>query len=96
MKCVCISCLADFPPFENSGDAHIEDSLLELLQLLKGLPQNFVKRVMRLDHAKLAEYEESIVKHLQRTDGLHPTEVTIKLQFFLMQIWHNQYAICAA
>lgn len=68
-------------------------SLIPLLNLLEGLPQKFVKRVLNVNRTKLEEYEKSIVEHLQRTNGLHPTEVTLKLQFLLTQIWGNLHAV---
>lgn len=46
-----------------------------------------------VDRDKLKEYEKCIIEHLQRTDHLHPTEATLKLQFLLMQIWSNQYSV---
>lgn len=73
----------------------MDAALFRLLRLLDGLPQKFVKRVMGVDRTKLDAYEKAIVEHLQRMDNLHPTEATLKLQFFLAQIWNIQYAICS-
>lgn len=71
----------------------MDGSLIPLLNLFEGLPQKFVKRVLRVDRTKLDKYEKSIVDYLQRTDNQHPTEVALKLQYLLTQIWANLHAV---
>lgn len=93
LKCECISCSSQFPPFKKCGNVDMDVSLIPLLNLLEGLPQIFAKRVLSVDRTKLEEYEKSIIEHLQRTDALHPTEVTLKLQYLLTQIWDNLHAV---
>lgn len=94
MKCECVSCTSNFPPFKKLGNDKLDKSLIKLLDLLEGLPQKYEKRVIGVDRAQLDKYEKAIVEHLQRMDDVHPTEATLKLQFLLLQIWGNLYAVC--
>lgn len=92
-NCKCSSCTLKLPPFKATGLDGISKSLLDLLNLLQGKPFPMETRVIGADRDKLKEYEKCIIEHLQRTDHLHPTEATLKLQFLLMQIWSNQYSM---
>lgn len=81
------------PPYGSTGTANMDGQLRKLLNLLNGLPRIYVQRSLSVDRPKLAEFEKSIIQHLQRTDNVHPTEATLKLQFLLMQIWNVTYAV---
>lgn len=94
LRCKCPSCNFRMPPFKSSGLVTTDGSLHELMHL-RGPPDGCVGKCLPVDRNKLENYERSIVKYLQCMDHLHPTEVALKLQFLLMQIWNNQYAVAA-
>lgn len=80
------------PPYQSNGLSNIDKSLRQLLNLLQGLPKIYVQRSLSVDRPKMVKFERTIIEHLQRSDSVHPTEATLKLQFLLMQIWNNQHA----
>lgn len=96
LKCECSSCTANLPPFKSTGLPKIGKTLRQLLNLYQGIQHKYEERRMIVDRQQLEKFEKMVIEYLERTDRLHPTEVTLKLQCLLMQIWNNQYVINAA